>query len=242
MKRGAIVIPARYKSSRFEGKPLADINGRTMIQCVYERCIEAVGRKRVYVATDDDSIRSAVESFGGKVVMTSTDCLTGTDRLAEVNESLDFDFLVNVQGDEPMVSSLSIKSIFEIMEKDSSKILNCYCDIEHYEVNLATVPKVTVSESGRLIYMSRGGCPFDKQGHSQAKYKQVCIYGFGREHLRAFASHPIKTQNEIIEDIEILRFIDLDFEVNMVKVEAGSVAVDTPKDLELVRSLMMSGG
>lgn len=94
----AVVIPARFKSSRFPGKPLVDICGKPMIQHVWERCCKAVGPELVYVATDDEGIQDVVESFGGQVVMTSSECLTGTDRLAEANQALDKDFIVNVQG------------------------------------------------------------------------------------------------------------------------------------------------
>ena len=97
MNCGVVVIPARYQSSRFPGKPLVDILGKPMIQHVYDACVEAVGKALVYVATDSDLIRRVVESFDGQVVMTSENCLTGTDRLAEVNKSLDLDFLINVQ-------------------------------------------------------------------------------------------------------------------------------------------------
>ena len=100
-KTFAVVIPARYESSRFPGKPLVDICGKPMIQHVWERCCLAAGQEKVYVATDDARIQSAVEAFGGQVVMTSSECLTGTDRLAEANLQLNCDFIVNVQGDEP---------------------------------------------------------------------------------------------------------------------------------------------
>ena len=238
INEGAVVIPARYQSSRFPGKPTADINGKPMIRHVYERCVAAVGGDRVYVATDDISIKTVVESFGGQVVMTSSACLTGTDRLAEANEVLNLDFLVNVQGDEPMIDPSSIESVFSAMTKDTSQILNCYCDIGRDEISMPNVPKVVVSESGRLLYMSRGGCPFNKSGVSMAKYKQVCIYGFSRTHLAVFKNSASKTVNEGVEDIEILRFLDLDYSVKMIKVAAGGVAVDTPQDIARVRLLM----
>ena len=236
--KGAIVIPARFQSSRFPGKPLADINGKQMIRHVYEGCVEAIGNERVYVATDNLIIKKAVESFNGQVIMTSSACLTGTDRLAEVNETLGLDFLVNVQGDEPMVDPLSIRSVFDAMTIDASQILNCYCDISYDEINMPTVPKVVISESEKLLYMSRGGCPFDKDGVSRSRYKQVCIYGFSRIHLTAFKNRLNKTTNEGVEDIEILRFLDLDFSVQMIKVSAGGIAVDTPEDLMRASLLM----
>ncbi|XQF90885.1 cytidylyltransferase domain-containing protein [Pseudoalteromonas espejiana] len=105
----AVVIPARYQSSRFPGKPLVDICGKPMIQHVWEKCCKAVHKEQVFVATDSGEISSVVKAFGGQVVMTSSDCLTGTDRLAEANLTLDCDFLVNVQGDEPVIDPENIK-------------------------------------------------------------------------------------------------------------------------------------
>ena len=107
----AIVIPARFASSRFPGKPLADILGKPMIRHVWERCVEALGREHVYVATDDARIREACEGFDARVLMTSSTCLTGTDRVAEAARALDYEFLINVQGDEPMLDPADILAV-----------------------------------------------------------------------------------------------------------------------------------
>lgn len=238
MPKGAIVIPARYQSSRFPGKPLADILGRPMIQHVYDKCCQAIDPSYVYVATDSHQIKSVVQSFNGKVIMTSSDCLTGTDRLAEANDYLNQEFLINVQGDEPMIDPASISSAYNYMANDSSQVLNCYSKIENNEIDMETVPKVVISESGRLLYMSRGGCPFDKEGNPQAKYKQVCIYGFNRKHLSIFRERSSKSINEETEDIEILRFLDLDVSVQMLEVSGRTIAVDTPEDLERVKKCL----
>lgn len=238
MNKGAVVIPARYESSRFPGKPLVDINGKPMIQHVFEKCAEAVGKDLVYVATDSKLIKLAVEAFGGKVVMTSKNCLTGTDRLAEVNNTLNLDFLVNVQGDEPMICPSHVSDIYKMMKKDCANVLNCFCDIEPEERESPTIPKVVLSSSSKLLYMSRMGVPSDKSLISHAKFKQVCIYGFSRDHLNFFAAQDGKSPNEMYEDIEILRFLDGDIPVQMVEVKKGSVAVDTPDDLIRVRLLM----
>ena len=108
-----VVIPARYDSTRLPGKPLVDIAGKPMIQRVYEQCIRAVESNRVYVATDDDRIRSVCESFGAKVVMTSSQCLTGTDRVAEVSRKIDARYYINVQGDEPIFNPADIKLLVD---------------------------------------------------------------------------------------------------------------------------------
>jgi len=236
--KGAVVIPARYESSRFPGKPLVEIQGKPMIQHVYERCMQADESINVYVATDNKEIMRKVEDFGGRVIMTSSECLTGTDRLAEVNELLDLDFLVNVQGDEPMTVPENVKLVYDAMVRDVTCVVNCFCEIADYEITMATVPKVVVSESNKLIYMSRAGVPFDKNSSPRAQYKQVCIYGYSREHMRIFSAQETKTRNEIFEDIEILRFLDLDIPIKMLAVSAGGVAIDTPDDYERVKRLM----
>lgn len=235
---GAVIIPARYKSSRYPGKPLADIMGKPMIQHVYEQCANAVGSGNVYVATDSNDIEACVKGFSGNVIRTSENCLTGTDRIAEANKELNFDFIVNVQGDEPLVQPNDVKKVFSRMEGDISHVINCYCDIDKEEINMSSVPKVVISESKKLIYMSRSGIPFDKNLKANAMYKQVCIYGFSNSHLEKFIAHPNKSLNESYEDIEILRFLEMDIPVQMLKVEKGSIAVDTPNDLTRVIKIL----
>lgn len=231
---GAVIIPARFESSRFPGKPLIDIHGKPMIRHVYEKCVQAVGSQNTIIATDDNKIKEISNSFGAKVVMTSSDCLTGTDRIAEANKILGLDFVINVQGDEPMTKPDDVKMIYSFMKNNSENVLNCFCKINKDEVEMASVPKVVVSETNKLIYMSRSGVPFNKNLEPQANYKQVCIYGFSKKHLELFSSNPDKTMNEKYEDLEILRFLDLDIPVQMFEVEPGGIAVDTPEDLERV--------
>ncbi|MCG9723416.1 3-deoxy-manno-octulosonate cytidylyltransferase, partial [Shewanella sp. Isolate7] len=233
-KTFAVVIPARYESSRFPGKPLVNICDKPMIQHVWERCCLAVGKDKVYVATDDTRIQTAVESFGGRVVMTSSDCLTGTDRLAEANQQLNCDFLVNVQGDEPLINPKDINSVINAFLK-SGNVTNAMCPIvSEQEFHSYTVPKVTFSQSGKLLYISRAGIPQTKSGEFKFGYKQVCIYAFSKDQLAFFYSNKFKTRHEQVEDIEILRFLESDYPVEMVEVELGSLAVDIPSDVELV--------
>ncbi|HCE2178519.1 TPA: 3-deoxy-manno-octulosonate cytidylyltransferase [Vibrio parahaemolyticus] len=239
-KNFAVVIPARYKSSRFPGKPLVDICGKPMIQHVWERCCLAVGQEKVYVATDDSRIQNVVESFGGQVVMTSSDCLTGTDRLAEANLQLNCDFIVNVQGDEPLINPEDINTVIEAFLK-SGNVTNAMCVINsEQEFRSFTVPKVTFSQSGKLLYMSRAGIPQTKTGEYKFGYKQVCIYAFSKEQLAFFYSNKAKTRHEQVEDIEILRFLESDYVVDMVEVEAGSLAVDVPTDVKAVITKLTS--
>ncbi|MGF1779077.1 3-deoxy-manno-octulosonate cytidylyltransferase [Vibrio nomapromontoriensis] len=230
----AVVIPARYESSRFPGKPLVDICGKPMIQRVWERCCLAVGQDRVYVATDDARIQSAVDSFGGQVVMTRSECLTGTDRIAEANLQLDCDFIVNVQGDEPLINPDDINAVIESFLK-SGNVTNAMCAItSEQEFRSFTVPKVTFSQSGKLLYMSRAGIPLTKTGEYKFGYKQVCIYAFSKEQLAFFYSNKEKTYHEQVEDIEILRFLESGYEVDIIEVDSGSLAVDVPSDVDAV--------
>lgn len=230
-KSFAVVIPARYESSRFPGKPLVDLCGKPMIQHVWERCCQAVGSTLVYVATDDERIQHVVHKFGGQVVMTSSECLTGTDRLAEANLQLDCDFIVNVQGDEPLINPADINSVIEAFLR-TGNVTNAMCPImSEQEFRSLTVPKVTFSQSRKLLYMSRAGIPLTKSGEYQFGYKQVCIYAFSKEQLEFFYSNKVKTPHEKVEDIEILRFLESDHFVNMVEVDTGSLAVDVPEDI-----------
>lgn len=227
----AVVIPARYQSSRFPGKPLVDICGKPMIQHVWEKCCKAVNKEQVFVATDSDEISSVVKAFGGQVVMTSSDCLTGTDRLAEANQTLDCDFLVNVQGDEPVIDPENIKKVISLYQ-ETGNITNAYSEIKtEEEFRSFTVPKTVVSKGGRLLYMSRSPIPLSKDNQFHKAYKQVCVYAFGRDDLTFFSSLKEKTPLEEIEDIEILRFVESDIPVTMVEVPSGTLAVDVPDDV-----------
>jgi len=235
----AIVIPARYRSSRFPGKPLAEITGKPMIQHVWERCIEALNPSDVFVATDDERIRKACEGFGASVLMTSDQCLTGTDRVAEAALQLDHSFIVNVQGDEPMLDAKDILTVAEAFRNGDGGVVNAMAPIvEEREYWSPNVPKVVTDPNGRLQYMSRAPIPANKAKTFEKAWKQVCIYAFSREHLARFSAASEKGPLESIEDIEILRFIEMGIGVSLVELASTSMAVDTPEDLEqVVRAL-----
>ena len=240
-KKFAVVIPARYQSSRFPGKPLVDLCGKPMIQHVWERCCEAVGAEKVYVATDSDQIESVVESFGGAVIRTSSDCLTGTDRLAEANRQLNCDFIINVQGDEPLISPADINTVAQAYLAGDGSVVNAMCKIiDEREFRSFTVPKVVCDQSNKLLYMSRSAIPLTKNNEFKFSYKQVCIYAFSKEHLEFFISHQSKTPLEEIEDIEILRFLESQYPVQMIEVDSGSMAVDIPEDVVRVKAALLN--
>lgn len=236
------VIPARYQSSRFEGKPLADICGKLMIQRVYERARQVEEFDAVYVATDDERIYDACEERGMDVMMTSTKHRTGTDRIGEVASRLPADLYVNIQGDEPLVEPSTIRqAIVPFLEdKDTDiQVTNLMTKI-HDPVDLInfTVPKVIASRDGRGVYLTRAAAPFPKGNINVDYYKQVCVYGFKPEALEFYCDygkHYGKAKIEAVEDIEILRFIENGYRVQYIEVESDTIAVDTPNDLERVR-------
>jgi len=232
----AVIIPARYKSSRFPGKPLADICGKPMIEHVWQRCCDAVGTDKVYVATDDQKIASVVESFSGQYIMTADNCLTGTDRLAEANKILNCDFIINVQGDEPLINPDDINLVINEYLSNPDKVVNAMCKIQSTEeFESFNVPKVVFDKNSSLLYMSRAGIPTTKAGQFQGAYKQVCIYAFSKKHLNFFHEMPAKTALENIEDIEILRFLEEGIDIKMIEVEQGSLAVDIPADIDKIK-------
>lgn len=231
----AVLIPARYESSRFPGKPLVDLAGKPMIQRVWEICADAVGAEHAFVATDDDRIAKACQDFGTTALMTSSACLTGTDRIAEAAAQIDYDFVVNVQGDEPLIRPEDIHVVADAFRRSKSAVVNAMAPIhDEAEWRSPNVPKVIATSDGRLQYMSRAPIPANKQNRFVKGWKQVCIYAFGPEHLRRFAACDEKAPIEAIEDIEILRFQELDIPVRMVELDGASLAVDTPEDVEKV--------
>ena len=231
----AVIIPARYESSRFPGKPLIDLLGKSMIQRVWEKCCTAVGKDSVYIATDSELIKKAVSEFGGQSIMTSDKCMTGTDRIAEANEFLNCDFIINVQGDEPLIDPNDIKKIVSAYQESPNQIINAMCSIDNEEeFRSFTVPKVVTSQSGNLMYMSRSPIPISKSNQYEYGFKQVCIYAFSKQHLKFFSSHIAKAPVEQVEDIEILRFLENDIPVKMIKLTHSSLAIDVPEDVDKV--------
>ena len=237
--RFLVVIPARYTSSRLPGKPLVDICGIPMIVRTYRQCIKAVSPEMVIVATDDERIKSVCESEGIRVVMTSADCLTGTDRVAEVARQIHADTYINVQGDEPLFNPADLSALLKVAMESPGDVVNGCCPItEEAAFRSSSVPKVVVRPDGRLLYMSRGAIPTNKKLGFATAWRQVCAYAFPRAALEAFSACTKKTVLEEIEDIEILRFLELGWDVKMVQMSEVSVAVDHPEDVDTVERLL----
>ena len=231
-KEFLVVIPARFKSSRFPGKPLADIKGKSMIYRVWEKCVNACSEDNVIIATDDSQIEDHCLNFGMNVIMTSETCRTGTDRVSEVSTSLDAGFYVNVQGDEPLIDPSDIARVIDEYRLNPHMTHCAMTEIKSdEEYTNPNIPKVVVNDSNQLLYISRAGIPANKQNSFCKSMKQVCIYAFPKEHLQEYGINKSKTPLEEIEDIELLRLVEKSFEVQMVEVTGSSIAVDTPEDL-----------
>ena len=234
-----IIIPARYQSSRFPGKPLIDLCGKPMIVRVWERCIKALDEDKVFVATDDQRIVDCCNLYGIQTLLTSSDCLTGTDRVHEAAQQITADLIINVQGDEPLLDPQDVVDVLKAAEEHPGKVINAMCPIANEDDFFsANVPKVVCRPDGRLLYMSRGAIPINKALQFVKAMKQVCIYAFPQSALDDFAKQAQKTALEQIEDIEILRFLELGYDVQMIKVSSSSVAIDDPADVDRVEKIL----
>ncbi|WP_339725364.1 3-deoxy-manno-octulosonate cytidylyltransferase [Maribacter stanieri] len=231
------VIPARYKSSRFPGKPLVDLAGTPMIIRVARIVEKALGKEHTFIATESDIIKETVESYGYNVVMTSDNCLTGTDRVWEVAQKIDADVYVNVQGDEPLLDYRDILKIGKAKEQFIDHVVNGMCPLSKSEdPKNINIPKVVVNKHNILTYMSRLPIPGlkDLNGTQPIYKKQVCIYAFNYNELKAFGEETSKGTSELYEDIEILRFIDLNIPIKMVETSGSSLAVDVVEDVVVI--------
>lgn len=236
-----VIIPARYASSRFPGKPLVPLLGKPMILWVAEISAKAVGKEHVYIATEDDRIANIVRAAGFSALMTNPEALTGTDRLAEAAQMIDYDIYINVQGDEPLVDSDDIRRCIAMKQASPDAVINGFCWISpEEEPTNVNIPKVITNEMGQLVYMSRMPLPgYKETKNAPVRYKkQVCIYGFNLEQLQAFAAFGRKSILEHSEDIEILRFIELEQRVLMYECRPGSLAVDVFEDVPKVENAL----
>ena len=240
MKNISIIIPARYGSKRYKGKPLVKILGREMVLRVADICKKVTGNKYLYVATDSKKISNIVSANGYKYIMTSKKCLTGTDRVAEAAMKIKSKIYINVQGDEPTINPKDIRKIINAKIRYPNHVICGYDRVHKFENPSNTnLPKVVVNSKNELIYISRALVPGSKKKNKDTVFhKQVCIYAFNKKELKKFLSKNKKSETESIEDIEILRFFDLNIKIKMIRLKSNSVAVDEIKDVKKAEQLL----
>ena len=221
------------------GKPLINLNGVPMIIRTYRQCLKTVTSDRIYIATDDDRINKICLKEGAQVIMTSSNCLTGTDRVAEVSEKINAETYINVQGDEPIFNPVDLKKIIKSTQKNSRLIYGGYCKIkEKNDYINSSIPKVVVSKNEDLMYMSRAAIPSNKKKKFIQGYRQVCIYSFPKKSLKIFLSFKKKSFLENLEDLELLRFVENGIKVKMLKLSDQSISVDLPRDIKKVEKFL----
>lgn len=246
------VIPARWASSRFPGKPLALISGRPMIHWVAEQASKSQSVSEVIVATDDSRIYESVSQGGWQVVMTSPDHASGTDRIVEVVESMDCDIVVNVQGDEPMIPPENIDLIVQALQNNPDAPVSTLmiAITDRNEMLNPNATKVVVDQTGQALYFSRAPIPFDRDGESETKtdsqdsaerdilgYKHIGLYAYRKSFLHQFPK--LQTSRlEQAEKLEQLRILENGFSIRVVETKLNSIGVDCEADRVKVEHLL----
>ncbi|HEN8707037.1 TPA: 3-deoxy-manno-octulosonate cytidylyltransferase [Pseudomonas putida] len=234
----AIIIPARYGSTRLPGKPLADIAGKPMVQHVYERALEVTNVQKVVIATDDERVAEAVRGFGGQYVMTSSDHPSGTDRLTEVMKEVDADIYVNLQGDEPLVRPLDIEQLVNGMLVARDVQIGTLCHpIDAIEARNPNTVKVILANNGDALYFSRSPIPYARDSEAAEYLKHVGVYAYRRSVLRDYSSLR-QPKIEHAEKLEQLRLIAAGYCIRAFIVDPTGPGVDTPECLKQVNAII----
>lgn len=239
------VIPARYASTRFEGKPLKDINGHTMIEWVYKRA-ENADIDKLVVATDDEKIFNTVKNFGGNAVMTSKEHENGTSRIIEVintPEYNDFDFIINIQGDEPLIDIKSINLLADNYRKEKSEIVTLKKEFNKNEnIENPNIVKVITDFNDNAVYFSRSAIPYERNSVESFKYyKHIGIYGYTSKFLNELKNLK-EGILEKIESLEQLRFIENGYKIKVLETVSEVIGVDTEEDLKEVIKYIKENG
>ena len=232
-KKTAIIIPARYGSSRLEGKPLLVAGGKPIIQWVYEKAKQAKEVDAVIVATDDERIFNAVKAFGGDVEMTSVNHKCGSDRIKEVaDRHEDFEYIINLQGDEPMIKVDYIEAVIDGVKNHKADISTLICPIKDKEdVEKPQLVKCVIDNNGFALYFSRSKIPFERNENPAPFYGHIGIYGYTREALVKMTTSP-QTPLEIAESLEQLRALQMGMKIKTAIVNEKPVGIDTKEDFE----------
>ncbi len=237
----AAIIPARYASTRFPGKPLADMNGKCMIQRVYEQVKKCI--PDVYVATDDNRIADAVTQFGGNAIMTSDKHRSGTDRCYEALTKINgtFDAVINIQGDEPFIKPEQIKAImacFDTSETEIATLVRPFTEDDGFDALFnSNSPKVILNKKGEAIYFSRSIIPYIRNfKHTEwlkhhVFYKHIGMYAYRSDILKEITALP-QTPLEIAESLEQLRWIENGYRIKVGITTQETIGIDTPEDME----------
>ena len=236
-----LVIPARLDSTRLPQKLLIEIEGKSIIERTYNQALNALKNKdKIIIATDSKIIKDHCESFGARTLLTSKECLTGTDRIAEVSEKISASQYINLQGDEPIFPSDQLEVFIKNVIKDKTKVYTAITSIkDEKDYRNYSIPKLVFSNSNRLLYSSRAPIPGNKKDLFKKAYKHICVYAFNKEHLIEFKNQNEKTNFEFLEDLEINRFLELDISVRCIELINGGKAIDTKSDLEEVRKIII---
>ncbi|MFR0677496.1 3-deoxy-manno-octulosonate cytidylyltransferase [Dysgonomonas mossii] len=241
------IIPARYASTRFPGKPLADMEGKPMIQRVYEQVKRAV--HDVWVATDDSRIFETVKAFGGKAVMTSTEHRSGTDRIQEAYSKIgeDFDVVINVQGDEPFIQPKQIESLkecFDSKDVELATLAKPFKKEDGFDVLFnPNSPKVVINKENEAIYFSRSIVPYIRDAHhtewldKHTFYKHIGMYAYRVDVLKEITQLP-QSSLEKAESLEQLRWIENGYRIRVGYTDVETIGIDTPEDMERAITLL----
>ena len=232
-----IIIPARYGSTRFPGKPLALIAGISLIKRVYRLCTKVDARAKVIVATDDRRIEKHILSFGGEVMMTRLTHPSGTDRVAEVAKRFPCKIVVNVQGDEPLLDPKVIRKLIETMVKNPSLPMAtlCHAITDKKDYLDPNVVKVVVDRSGNALYFSRSPIPYTSKARSY--FRHIGIYAYRRDFLLKYVRWP-QSHLEKLERLEQLRALDRGIPIRVLKTSYHAIGVDVPADIVKVRKIL----
>lgn len=237
------VIPSRYASTRLEGKPLKDICGHTMVEWVYKRALKSK-LDGVVVATDDERIVDEVKSFGGNVILTRKDHINGTSRIAEVCETYsDYNVIVNIQGDEPLIEPDMINSIIDSFIEDNTIPMSTlkYKLTDMAEIENPNAVKVVTDKNDFAIYFSRSVIPYPRNLNIDNYYKHVGIYGYKRDFVMEYAKMA-STPLELSESLEQLRVLENGYKIKVLETPYKIIGVDTQEELERVREYITKNG
>ncbi len=235
------IIPARYGATRFEGKVLADLMGKPVIQHVWENARRASTLADLIVATDDVKVKEEVERFGGKVVLTAKEHKTGTDRLREVVNPIDTKVVVNIQADEPLLHPSMIDDIVRPLLEDKGILMTTLKKkiTDPEDLRNPNVVKVVTDKNGYALYFSRSPIPFPRFHDGVVFYKHIGLYGFTKEFLFTFTNLPVSAL-ENIEGLEQLRVLENGYRIKVAETQFDTIGIDTPEDLERAKEVLIS--